>query len=69
MFALVNYSRFINVNPEDALEKTNKRFIQRFKLMEQLINNKNLQIEKMNLVELDKFWEKAKKQYLTDKSF
>ena len=69
LFALVNYSRFINVNPEDALEKTNKRFIQRFKLMEQLINNKNLQIEKMNLVELDKFWEKAKKQYLTDKSF
>ena len=67
LFALVNYSRFINVNPEDALEKTNKRFIQRFKIMEQLIKNENLQIEKMNLVELDRFWEKAKKKYLTNK--
>lgn len=67
LFALTNYSRFINVNPEDALEKTNKRFIQRFKIMEQLIKNENLQIEKMNLVELDRFWEKAKKQYLTNK--
>ena len=66
LFCLTNYSRFINVNPEDALEKTNKRFIQRFKIMEQLIKNKKLQIEKMNLVELDKFWEKAKKQYLTN---
>jgi len=67
LFALTNYSRFINVNPEDALEKTNKRFMQRFKIMEQLIKNKKLQIDKMNLVELDKFWEKAKKQYLTNK--
>ena len=64
---IVNYSRFINVNPEDVLEKTNKRFIQRFKIMEQLIKNENLQIEKMNLVELDRFWEKHKKQYLTNK--
>ena len=66
LFALTNYSRFINVNPEDALEKTNKRFIQRFKIMEQLIKNKNLQMEKMSLVELDKFWERAKKQYIKD---
>ena len=68
LFALTNYSRFINVNPEDALEKTNKRFIQRFKIMEQLIKNKNLQMEKMSLVELDKFWERAKKQYIKDRS-
>lgn len=68
LFALTNYSRFINVNPEDALEKTNKRFIQRFKMMEQLIKNKNLQMEKMSLVELDKFWERAKKQYNKDRS-
>lgn len=68
LFALTNYSRFINVNPEDALEKTNRRFIQRFKMMEQLIKNKNLQMEKMSLVELDKFWERAKKQYIKDRS-
>ncbi len=68
LFALTNYSRFINVNPEDALEKTNKRFIQRFKIMEQLIKNKNLQMEKMSLVELDKFWERAKKLYIKDRS-
>ena len=68
LFALTNYSRFINVNPEDALEKTNRRFIQRFKIMEQLIKNKNLQMEKMSLVELDKFWERAKKQYIKDRS-
>ena len=68
LFALTNYSRFINVNPEDALEKTNKRFIQRFKMMEQLIKNKNLQMEKMSLVELDKFWERAKKKYIKHRS-
>ena len=40
LFSLINYSRFINVNPEDALERTNKRFIKRFQIMEQLIENK-----------------------------
>ena len=39
LFALVNYSRFINVNPEDALEKTNKRFIKRFQFLEKQITN------------------------------
>ena len=37
LFALINYSRFININPEDALEKTNKRFIKRFQILESLV--------------------------------
>jgi len=42
LFALTNYARFINVNPEDALERTNKRFIKRFQIMERLIEKENL---------------------------
>ena len=64
LFALTNYSRFINVNPEDALERTNKRFIKRFQIMENLIEEESLKLEEMNLTEMDVFWEKAKKLYL-----
>ena len=63
LFALVNYSRFISVNPEDALERTNKRFVKRFQIMEQMIEKENLKLEKMNLQEMDLFWEKAKQIY------
>ena len=64
LFALTNYSRFINVNPEDALERTNKRFIKRFQIMENLIEEESLKLDEMNLTEMDVFWEKAKKLYL-----
>ena len=64
LFALTNYARFINVNPEDALERTNKRFIKRFQIMEKLIEKENLKLDDMNLEQMDVFWEKAKKQYL-----
>ena len=60
LFALTNYSRFINVNPEDALERTNKRFIKRFQIMEKMIAEKGLSLSDMKLYEMDIFWEKAK---------
>ncbi|MBE50333.1 MAG: nucleoside triphosphate pyrophosphohydrolase [Flavobacteriales bacterium] len=68
LFALINYSRFINVNPENALERTNRRFIKRFQIMEKLIKNQNLTLSNMTLSQMDVFWEKAKKLYInTDK--
>jgi len=63
LFALINYSRFIGINPENALEKTNKRFINRFQIMERIIKSKNLDLSEMKLKEMDEFWEKAKKIY------
>ena len=62
LFALINYSRFVDVNPENALERTNKRFIRRFQIMEKLINEKNLSLDNMSLDQMDVYWEKAKKK-------
>lgn len=59
-FSLINYARFINVNPEDALEKTNKKFIKRFQLMENLIQEDEKNISSMSLEEMDVYWDKAK---------
>ena len=63
LFALTNYSRFIDVNPEDALERTNKRFIKRFQIMENEIKEKGLDLSDMNLSQMNVYWEKAKKTY------
>ena len=60
LFSLINYARFIHINPDDALSKTNTKFINRFKLMEILIKEDNLEINKLNLDEMDIYWEKAK---------
>jgi XTP/dITP diphosphohydrolase len=68
LFALINYSRFINVNPEDALERTNKRFIKRFQIMEEMIRKDRLDLSTMKLSEMDVFWEKAKKDYQLKKN-
>jgi XTP/dITP diphosphohydrolase len=62
MFSMINYARFIDINPETALEKTNLKFIARFQLMEQMIAVENKQMNSMHLEELDVFWNKAKKQ-------
>ena len=64
LFAFTNYARFINVNPEDALERTNKRFIKRFQIMEKMISKDGLSLADMKLSEMDIFWEKAKSIYL-----
>ncbi|MBT5750371.1 MAG: nucleoside triphosphate pyrophosphohydrolase, partial [Flavobacteriales bacterium] len=63
LFALTNYARFIDVNPEDALERTNKRFIKRFQIMEQEINNEGKDFSEMSLSEMDVYWKQAKKMY------
>ncbi len=60
LFSLVNYSRFINISPENALAKTNNKFINRFCLMEELIQQDSIDIREMNLKEMDVYWEKAK---------
>lgn len=61
LFSLVNYARFVNINPENALAKTNNKFIDRFKLMEDLMREENLDINTLSLTEMDVFWDKAKK--------
>ena len=60
LFSLVNYARFIGISPENALAQTNQKFINRFQLMEELIKEKELDIRKMTLNELDVFWDQAK---------
>jgi len=61
LFALINYSRFINVNPESALERTNKKFIRRFEYLETQTNAAKKDMKKMSLDEMDVFWNEAKK--------
>ncbi len=60
LFALINYSRFININPEDALEKTNKRFIKRFQLLEKMIKNDKKDFSDLSFEEMNNYWDKAK---------
>ena len=60
-FALINYARFLKVNPEDALEKTNKKFISRFNYMEQKILAQGKALADCSLAEMDLFWNEAKK--------
>lgn len=60
MFALVNYARFVNVDPEQALEKTNKKFIRRFQYIEQMAAEQNKALKDMTLEEMDAIWNKAK---------
>lgn len=60
LFSLINYARFIGINPEDALEKTNKKFIYRFQYMEQKAAENNQELSKMSLSEMDAYWNEAK---------
>jgi XTP/dITP diphosphohydrolase len=60
LFALINYSRFINVNPEDALERTNKKFITRFNYIEKKANDSGRRLQDMTLTEMDVWWNEAK---------
>jgi len=64
LFALINYARFIDVNPEDALERCNKRFIKRFQIMEKKLKDEEKDLSDMNLEEMEKYWQWAKNQYL-----
>ena len=61
LFSLINYSRFLKINPDDALNKTNEKFIKRFKKMENIIQNDAKKIDNLNLNELNHYWLIAKK--------
>ena len=61
LFSMVNYARFLNVNPENALERTNKKFIKRFQYLEGKAKESGKTLKEMTLAEMDIFWEEAKK--------
>jgi len=60
LFAITNYARYIDINPEDALERTNKKFIKRFQYIESQSAKDGYKIEDMSLEEMDVYWNKAK---------
>jgi len=61
LFSLVNYARFLDINPENALERTNKKFIKRFQYLEGKAKEHNRTLKDMSLAEMDVYWEEAKK--------
>jgi len=60
LFSMVNYARFLNINPENALERTNKKFIKRFQYLEEKAIQINKPVSEMSLAEMDIFWNEAK---------
>ena len=62
LFSLVNYSRFLKINPENALRRANDKFIKRFSYVEEKINSSGNNLVNATLEEMDKFWEESKKQ-------
>ena len=65
LFALINYARFVDVNPDDALEKCNKRFINRFQIMEGNLKKEGKDFSEMKLEEMEKYWQLAKQESLS----
>ncbi|MES1223701.1 MAG: nucleoside triphosphate pyrophosphohydrolase, partial [Bacteroidota bacterium] len=61
LFSLVNYARFIDIDPEEALERTNKKFIKRFQYLETESAKDGRKMGEMSLTEMDTYWERAKK--------
>jgi MazG family protein len=61
IFSLINYARFAGINPEEALQRTNKKFIKRFTYLETESTREGKKIAEMSLAEMDKYWEEAKK--------
>lgn len=61
LFSLVNYARFIDIDPEEALERTNKKFIHRFQYLESESAKEGRKLGEMSLEEMDAYWERAKK--------
>ena len=60
LFSLINYARFLEINPENALEKTNKKFIKRFQFLEAEAGKSGKKLQDMTLAEMDIYWNKAK---------
>lgn len=61
LFSMINYARFLDINPEDALERTNKKFIKRFQYLEGKASELGKPLSEMTLAEMDVFWNEAKK--------
>ena len=61
LFSLINYARFLDINPENALERTNKKFIKRFQYLERKAKSLQKSLSEMTLAEMDVYWEEAKK--------
>lgn len=62
LFSMINYARFLNINPDTALERTNQKFSKRFAYLEAKANALGKSLQDMTLAEMDVFWEEAKKQ-------
>ena len=60
LFSMINYARFIKIDPESALERTNKKFIQRFQFLEEAVRKEGKKLADMSLAEMDVHWEKSK---------
>ena len=63
LFSMINYARFIGVDPEMALEKTNKKFMGRFNFLEDKVNERKLDFTKLTLEQMDDIWEESKNKY------
>ena len=63
IFSLINYARFLRVDAENALEVTNKKFIQRFTQMEEEVSKSGKNLADMNLPEMDSIWNSIKKRH------
>lgn len=63
LFSMINYARFIDVNPENALEKTNKKFMNRFQYLERESKKEGRKLSEMSLTEMDTYWEKSKEHF------
>jgi XTP/dITP diphosphohydrolase len=63
LFSLINYARFIEVDPESALERTNKKFINRFQFMEQQVEKEGKKLHDLSLNEMEKHWVRSKDHY------
>jgi XTP/dITP diphosphohydrolase len=61
-FSIINYARFKNINPEEALERTNKKFIQRFQFLEVESAKDGKTLSEMTLEEMDHYWNLAKQR-------
>jgi MazG family protein len=61
LFSLINYARFVDINPEEALERTNKKFIKRFRYIEEATRKDGRSLSDMTLEEMDVYWDAAKK--------
>ena len=61
LFSMINYARFLGINPENALEKTNRKFISRFEFLETEARKDGKKLEEMTLAEMENYWQRAKK--------